>query len=65
MTNQDKDNLITRIIQLQLIELESQMNGNKPTIDDKYKDVRSELKLLRCLLFGYNSEFCKIKKGSF
>lgn len=64
MKNQDKDNLITKIIQLQMIELESQMNGKKPTVDDNYKDVRAELKLLRCLLFGYNSEFCKIKKGS-
>ena len=64
MNLQDKEIMISRIIELELEEIEAIHKGHRPTIDDRFEKKRIEINLLRCLLFGYDSKFCKIKKGS-
>lgn len=64
MTTQDKEKIISRIVELSLEETKLISQGYKPYINDQYQSKRNELELLRCLLFGYNSQYCKINKGS-
>ena len=37
-------------------------NGHKPYIGDKFQPLRTEIQILRCIYFGYDSKFCKHKK---
>lgn len=51
-----------------IVEIEYEMflavrNGHKPSGSDHFKEKREELKILRCMYFGLESKFCKIKKG--
>lgn len=64
MTTEDKDEIISRILKLQLEECEAIFNGHKPTIDDKFQTVRLELNILRCILYGHKSIYCKKNLGS-
>ena len=64
MSPQEKEQIISRIIKLELEICDSIFQRIKPTIDDSFAGKRQELNLLRCVLFGYNSDMCKIKKGS-
>ena len=64
MTQQDKEQIMSRIIQLESENTKLIFEGHKPRGDDFFEPKRQELKLLRCLYFGYNSKYCKIKKGS-
>ena len=63
MTSQDRNQIMSRIIELDLKITRSVINGHKPSEDDFYKDERQELNVLRCLYFGYRTKFCNIKKG--
>lgn len=63
MTQQDKNQIMSRIIELDLKITRSVIQGHRPSADDKFSEDRSELNLLRCLYFGYKSKFCGIKKG--
>ena len=62
MTQQDKENIISRILELELENCDRIFKGIKPEINDSFSDKRKELEMLRCLLYGYNSIYCKIKK---
>lgn len=57
-----KEEISARIVELATEEVKLIINGHKATQGDFFQPKRDELKLLRCLLFGYQSEFCKIKK---
>lgn len=61
MTQQDREEIISRIIYLEFEITSAIIDGHKSSIDDHFKDKRIELSTLRCLLFGYNSGFCKKK----
>lgn len=37
-------------------------NGHKPYIGDQYQTLRTEIAILRCLYFGYDSKYCSLKK---
>jgi hypothetical protein len=63
MTQQDKTQVMSRIIELELEITCSVINGHNPSADDEFKNKRQELTLLRCLYFGYRTKFCNIKKG--
>jgi len=63
MTQQDLNQISSRIIELDFETTEAIISGHKPTQDDQYRSHREELELLRCLYFGYKSKFCKYKKG--
>jgi hypothetical protein len=63
MTQQDKAQVISRIIELELEITRAVIGGHKPSGNDKFEDKRQELTLLRCLYFGYRTKFCNIKKG--
>ena len=63
MTQQDKSQIISRIIELELEITRSVINGHKPAENDEFGEKRNELNLLRCLYFGYRTKFCNIKKG--
>jgi hypothetical protein len=52
-----------------IVEIEYELflairNGHRPSYDDCYRNKRTELDFLRCLHFGIESKFCKIKKGT-
>jgi hypothetical protein len=64
MTEQDKTQLMSRIIELESENTKLIFDGHKPKCDDFFEPKRQELKLLRCLYFGYKSKYCSIKKGS-
>ena len=59
MTQQDKEEIISRVINLEHEITLAVIQGHRPSIDDKFKEKRVELNTLRCLLFGYSSEYCK------
>lgn len=62
MTPIEKEEIISKILELEFEITSSIINGHKPSIDDKYQNKRNELKLLRCILFGYKSSYCKKTK---
>ena len=37
-------------------------NGHRPYIGDEYQPMRTEIAILRCLHFGYDSPYCKMNK---
>ena len=59
MTEQTKSDLISKIIKLEYEITSAIIDGHKPSINDKFQEMRSELNTLRCLVFGYESNFCK------
>jgi len=59
MTEQTKSDLISKIIKLEYEITTAIIDGHKPSINDKFQEMRSELNTLRCLVFGYESNFCK------
>lgn len=64
MTEKEKNKILSRIIELQSEEIKLIFNGIKPYIGDSFQSKRDELKYLRCIFFGYESEYCRIKKES-
>ena len=58
MTEKTKSELITRIIELEFEITSSIIEGHKPFLNDHFQDKRNELRILRCLLFGYESQYC-------
>lgn len=63
MTTQEKNQIMSKIIEIELEITRSVINGHKPSENDEFMDKRQELNLLRCLYFGYQTKFCNIKKG--
>ena len=63
MTTQEKNQIMSKIIEIELEITRSVINGHKPSENDKFMDKRQELNLLRCLYFGYQTKFCNVKKG--
>lgn len=63
MTQQDKTQIMSRIISLESEITSSIINGHKPSENDVFREKRNEITLLRCMYFGYRSKYCKIKKG--
>jgi len=64
MTEKTKNDFISRIIELQLEEVRLIFNGHKPYIGDSFQSKRNEMEMLRCIVYGYDSNFCRIKKES-
>lgn len=62
MSQKLKNELISRIIELELENTRLIFQGHKPTENDHFQFKREEMNTLRCILFGYNTNFCK--KGS-
>lgn len=55
----NKEELISRIIKLEL-EITSEVSkGHKPYHGDHLESKRIEANTLRCILYGYNSIYCK------
>ena len=61
MTQQDKNLMMSRIIEIELEITRSIINGHKPSENDEFSEKRNQLNLLRCLYFGYRTKFCNIK----
>jgi len=59
MNPKTKEEIISKIIDLELEITLAILNGHKPYIHDKFQDKRHELNTLRCLVFGYESKLCK------
>lgn len=63
MTQQDRSQIMSKIIKLELEITRSVINGHKPSESDEFSEKRTELNLLRCLYFGYDTKHCIQKKG--
>lgn len=59
MTEQTRSDLISRIIDLEYEITSAIINGHKPSVNDNFQEKRNELNTLRCVVFGYESQFCK------
>lgn len=59
MTEKTKSELKSRIIELEHEITSAIINGHRPYVGDVYQEKRIELNTLRCLVFGYESEYCK------
>jgi hypothetical protein len=55
----EKEKIISRIIEIETILVNSLFEGHKPIGNDKYQPLRIEVRLLRCLYFGEDSPYCK------
>lgn len=64
MTEQTRNEMMSRIIELELQNTKLIFDGHKPDRSDSFEPYRKELDVLRCVVFGYDSNVCKIKKGS-
>lgn len=55
----NREELISKIIKLEL-EITSEVSkGHKPYYGDHLEAKRTEVNTLRCILYGYNSLYCK------
>lgn len=59
MTQRDREEIISRIVELEYEITTAVIEGHKPFIDDHFQVKRMELTTLRCLIFGYSSHYCK------
>ena len=53
-------------LESRIIEIEYQLTteiskGHKPFYGDHLESLRQEVKTLRCIVFGYESSYCKSK----
>jgi hypothetical protein len=62
MNQQSQNQILSKIIELDLIITRSIINGHNPSENDQYKEQREELNTLRCVYFGYETKYCN-KKG--
>lgn len=60
-----KNEMSRRIVEIEYEMFVAIRNGHKPSQDDHFKKKREEIELLRCMYYGIDSKFCKIKKGGF
>lgn len=63
MDPQVKSELITRIIDLEYEITIATIEGHRPFIGDKFQEKRNEVNTLRCIVYGYESIFCKKNFG--
>ena len=54
-----------RIVEIEFEIFQAIRNGHRPHENDQFKEKRKEVEFLRCLYYGLESKFCKIKKGGF
>jgi len=54
-----ENDIIKRIVEIEYELFLSIRNGHKATVGDQYHDKRVEAALLRCLLYGEDSKYCK------
>lgn len=59
MNRNEKKELESKIIELELEITLSILHGHKSRSDDVFQKKREELDLLRCTVFGPESNFCK------
>ena len=59
MTQNEKKILESKIIELEMEITMCISKGHKSRNDDIFEDKRKELLLLRCAVFGTESNFCK------
>lgn len=64
MTEIDKNEIISRILKIAREETTLVFNGYKPSTNDEHQEDRNQLTMLRCMVYGYNSNLCRIKKES-
>ncbi len=55
----NKEELISKIIKLELEITDEVLKGHKPFHGDHLESKRNEVNTLRCILYGYNSLYCK------
>lgn len=59
MTQKTKEEIISKIIEIELEITLSIIDGHKPFVGDKFEIKRKELNLLRCVLYDYDKKYCK------
>jgi len=58
-----KSEMSGRIVEIEYEMFMAIRNGHRPHDNDQFKDKRKEMDFLRCVYYGLDSKFCKIKKG--
>lgn len=57
--NENKNVLISRILKLESEITAEVLKGHKPFAGDHLESKRNEVNTLRCVVYGYDSIFCK------
>lgn len=57
----NKNQLISRIIEIEYQITSEISKGHKPFFGDHLESLRQEVDTLRCIVFGYDSPYCKKK----
>ena len=57
--NDINEKLISRIIEIEYEITSEVLKGHKPFVGDHLEFKRNEVNTLRCLVYGYESVFCK------
>jgi len=58
-----KSEMSGRIVEIEYEMFMAIRNGHKPHNNDQFRNKRKEMDFLRCMYYGLDSKFCKIKKG--
>ncbi len=58
----EKGEILSEISKIELKMVSTIKGGHKPSDNDKFKEDRMRLVLLRCLYFGEDSKYCKLAK---
>ena len=59
MNQKTKEEIISKIIELELEITSSIFEGHKPYVGDFLEIKRNELNILRCILYNFDKKFCK------
>jgi len=58
----EKGEILSEISKIELKMISAIKEGHKPSDNDRFKEDRMRLILLRCLYFGADSKYCKLAK---
>ena len=57
--NENNNVLISKILKLESEITSEVLKGHKPFVGDHLESKRNEVNTLRCVVYGYDSIFCK------
>ena len=53
--------MLSKILKGEYIMTTAVINGHKASDGDEFKDLRTEVEILRCIYFDYDPRYCKQK----
>ena len=58
----DRNEMSKRIVEIEMIIQNAIWKGHRCSFSDEYQPLRIEQNILRCLYYGTDSPYCKLKK---